>query len=148
MKVHDQDLKMRWFFLGVLIGALVYILTIDYDTSIAYLKYISKRAQLSTLCFYKWLVNSRSSFLTNECTENKVLQLSILKIGLRCAPREGMVNGTQNGSEFYWLQLFNIPGTDLEVHIMEFDRTCGEKLAGIHPSKFIDFHYLGQKGPH
>ena len=91
-------------------------------------------------------VISRSSFLTNECTENKVLQLSILKIGLRCAPREGMVNGTQDGSEFDWLQLFNIPGIDLEVHIMEFDRTCGEKLAGIHPSKFIDFHYLGPKG--
>ena len=54
MMVRDQDLKMRCFFLGVLIGVLVYILTIDYDTSIAYVKYISKRAQLSTLCFYKW----------------------------------------------------------------------------------------------
>ena len=78
----------------------------------------------------------------NECTkQNKVCELSILEIGLRCAPREGMVNGTQEGSEFDWLQLFNIPGTDLELHIIEFDHTCGEKLAGIHPSKFIDFHY-------
>ena len=46
-----------------------------------------------------------------------------------------MVNGTPGGSSLAWLHLFNIPGIHLELHVLEFDRKCGQKWAAKHPSK-------------
>ena len=48
-----------------------------------------------------------------------------------------MVNGMPGGSSLAWLHLFNIPGIDLELHVLEFDHKCGEKWAANHPSKLL-----------
>ena len=61
----------------------------------------------------------------------------MLEIGLGCAPGGGMVNGMPGGSSLAWLHLFNIPGIDLELHVLEFDHKCGEKWAANHPSKLL-----------
>jgi hypothetical protein len=59
-------------------------------------------------------------------------KITMLEIGLGCAPDGGMLQSTPGGSAMAWRHLFGDKPQNFELHLMEFDGECALKWAANH----------------